>query len=116
METSVGTSSRSLTSNSTSSRKPKSETGDRNITKMVIYLCFLALIGNFPLALSFVYDSFDYNSSLSKVLTILANSLDAASHSAVFFVYYKFNILFKKTCISLLEKLQNLLCFRLHRK
>ena len=77
--------------------KPKSESSDRNITKMVICMCFISLMGNFPLALSIIYDFFDSESIISTVLTVLSNALDVLSHSVFLLVYLKFNILFKKT-------------------
>lgn len=87
---------------------PKSESADKNITKMVICMGFLSLIGNLPLAVVIIYSFLDSSSMLSRILSVIANILDILSHSTFFFVYYRFNVLFKKTFHSLVRRVCSL--------
>ena len=80
---------------SEASKNNKNEKSEKNVTKMVISICILYLIGNVPNSISPMLftiglDTINYNNYV-----IFGNILLFSSHGAYFFLYYFTNTKFK---------------------
>lgn len=95
-------SSKNLPSEQTRDKALKSE---QNVTKMVLVMCAMFLVGNVPNSISPILFTFNVNSVIYSIYVIFGNFMLFISRGSFFFIYYFFNSKFRHVLNNLVSKL-----------